>query len=579
MFNATPLITEPVQVPEAIVRVLEEAGIDMVFGLSGGNTNRFFKALYHHTDTIRTTLVREESLACTMAQTYGRLTGRPGVAIGQSCFLWANGGIGILEAHLGSSPMLLLGDLSDNAPFTHHAPYQAASALQGNWDARQVFNGITKATFEIHGAAEAVQLTQQAIRIATGGNPGPVALLFHSSALDAEVGPESVPTLYSHRSYNVEQVAAAPDVIQAAATMLDNAECPAIIVGGGVQRSAAFDSLEALAVAIGAPVASSATGKSALRETHDLAAGVYGTFGTSVANQTIGKADVVLAIGTKLSPTDTAFEHPDLLDPSRQQIIHVDIEPSNANWTFPAALSLASDARLAMDALRKAVSPDAATKPSRIAWLDALAAAKDAGFYRGDQMAADGSPIHPQRAIAELQQALPEDGFLTGDAGENRLFMNHYFKTKRSGSLVQPAAAGGMGYAIPAALAIKAVHPDQPVVALCGDGGFAMSMNGLLTAVEEKLPIVVVILNNRCLGWVKHGQGENNIAVDFADFDHAAIAESMGCFGIRVTDAADIAEALAAALEQNVPAVVELMTSETETFLDVMSPLAVARKP
>src|SRR5579883_2988601 len=156
--------SDEVGVPEAVIRVLEDAGIDAVFGMPGGYTLQLFDALYDHRSTIRTVLVREESLAGVMAEVYGRLTGRPGVVIGQGAFLLANAVLGTLEAHLGSSPMLLLTDMTDGAPYSHHGPYQAGTGEYGGWDAKQSFSGIAKFTAVAHEPAQAVQVTQLAVK-------------------------------------------------------------------------------------------------------------------------------------------------------------------------------------------------------------------------------------------------------------------------------------------------------------------------------------------------------------------------------------------------------------------------------
>jgi acetolactate synthase-1/2/3 large subunit len=162
------------------------------------------------------------------------------------------------------------------------------------------------------------------------------------------------------------------------------------------------------------------------------------------------------------------------------------------------------------------------------------------------------------------------------DAGENRIFMTHYFQTKTPGTFVQAAGVGAMGYAIPAALAAKLVHPDRQVVAVCGDGGFAMTMNGLMTAREQRIPIVVVVFNNSALGWVKHEQEERGteIASDLGSYDHAAIARSLGCRGWRVETPAGLAPALAEALACGEPAVVDVATSLSQSYRKVTSPLA-----
>jgi acetolactate synthase-1/2/3 large subunit len=185
----------------------------------------------------------------------------------------------------------------------------------------------------------------------------------------------------------------------------------------------------------------------------------------------------------------------------------------------------------------------------------------------------NAAPILPQRVIKELQQAVANDTIITCDAGENRIFMTHYYQTKGPGTFLQPAGVGAMGYAIPAALAAKLVYPQRRVVAVCGDGGFAIGMNGLMTAIEENIPIVSVVFNNTALGWVKHGQGERNIACDFANFDHAAIARAMGCGGLRVEHPEQLAPALQEALAADQPFVVDVHTSLSESFVKVTSPL------
>src|SRR5436190_24208633 len=198
---AMKLLDRDVSVPEAVVRVLEEAGIDHVFGMPGGGTGRIFDALYDHQDTIRTVLVREEGLAAVMADVYGRLTGKPGVAMGQAAFMLTNAGMGIVEDLLAGSPMLILSDLSDGAPFSHHGPYQAGTGDYGTWDARATIAGYSKRVFVAREPAAAVQHTQLAIKHALTGQPGPVAVLYHSAALTQNVGPNTTPRLYDTTAY------------------------------------------------------------------------------------------------------------------------------------------------------------------------------------------------------------------------------------------------------------------------------------------------------------------------------------------------------------------------------------------
>jgi len=169
-----------------------------------------------------------------MADVYGRLTGRPGVAMGQAAFLLTNAGMGIVEAFLAGSPMLLLTDLSDGSPYSHHAPYQAGTGDYGTWDARNTIAGYTKQTFVAREPAQAVHDTQLAIKHATTGQPGPVAVLYHGAALTASVGPDTRPRLYATPSYLPSKTSAAShDQIEAATRALRSAVRPVIVAGNG----------------------------------------------------------------------------------------------------------------------------------------------------------------------------------------------------------------------------------------------------------------------------------------------------------------------------------------------------------
>jgi acetolactate synthase-1/2/3 large subunit len=569
--TVAPLITEKTKTSDAVLRVLEEAGIDMVFGMAGGHTGRLFMALAQHQNTIRTFTVREESLAGVMAEVYGRLTRKPGVVIGQGPWVLGNALIGTMEALLSSSPMLLLTDFSDSPGFNLHGPYQAGTGDYGVWNARQAFAGVTKQVFEASDPVTAVQATQFAVKHAMSGQPGPVAVLYGMEGLAGSVEPQSRPRLYTTKHYlpsapppaDAARVAAAAKVIAAA-------KAPVLIAGNGVRISNAYGALARFAEATGIPVVTTASGKGTFAETHPLALGVFGTFGIAAANACVAEADVVIVAGSKLGASDTARENPALLDPARQTFIQIDIEPRNASWTFPAEHVLIGDAGEALGQLREALGADAARAEAGVARVAAVR--KREGYFDTPAYGSDTVPILPQRVIGELRANLPDDAIVTCDAGENRILMTHFYQTRAAGGFLQAAGAGPMGFAIPAALAAKLVHPERTVVAVCGDGGFAMTMNGLMSALEHKIPIVVVVFNNHALGWVLHGGGP--FAAEFNDFDHAAIARSMGCNGVRVTDPAELAGAIREAASGKTPTVIDVVTSLDVSFRDVTSPLA-----
>ncbi|HVW43660.1 MAG TPA: thiamine pyrophosphate-binding protein [Amycolatopsis sp.] len=553
-------------VRDGVVRVLEDAGIGAVFGMPGGHTGVIYDALFDHRDRIRPVLVREESVAGIMAQVYGRLTGRPGVAIGQAAFM-LSASAGALEATLSSYPMLLLTDFSVEARFAHAGAYQSGSGEYGSWDARAAFAAFTRRVVVARGGAQTVAATQLAVRHALASGGGCVAMLFPREALRGRIRP-GAPALYAH-DYDPPALTSPRAEIERAAGLLAGARRPVLIAGNGVHRAHAYDELLALGEELAVPVVTTAGGKSAISERHPLALGVFGTFGTDAANAAVADADVVLSVGSRLAPSDTANMNPDLIASGRQTIIAIDVEPRNLGWTYPLDCALVGDAAAVLRELHDCCATKTHDREPGLARVGEIKQR-----HPWDDGRSGAPELSATDVISELGELLPDDAIVTADAGENRIFLTKYFRTRRAGSFLQAAGIGTMGYSMPAAMAAKLVHPDRPAVAVCGDGGFAMAMNALLTSIEEQLPIVVVVLDNTSLGWVLHGQGQRPIASEFHDFDYAAIAEAIGCRGTRVRTAAEFRTEFAGALASDRTTVLDVRVSREPSFADVTSPLA-----
>jgi acetolactate synthase-1/2/3 large subunit len=574
----TSPVSDERKVADAIVAALAEAGVAAVLGMPGGYTGGIFSSLHRH-PTIRTIQVREESIGSTMAEAYGRLTGRPLVVMGQGQWIAGNAGQGFLEALMGCSPVVVITDMTDGGPLSHHAPYQSGTADYGTWDARSSLEGFSKRVMVSRHPTQAVQHVQLALKHALTGEPGPVSVVLALESLRGRIDPAVAPRLYPTTSYLPRPSRAVDeDAVRRAAEVLARAERPLILAGNGVRVGQAWDELARLAGDLDVPVVTSASGKGVFDETSPLAGGVIGSFGWASANELAGGADVVLAVGTKLAPHDTADASADLLDPSRQTFLQIDVEPLNAGWTFPVDHVLIGDAAFQMEKLRQACAavPD---RPSRRSGADRVAEAISRhGELEAPEFSSDDVPLAPQRVISVLHEALPDQTMISCDAGENRLFMMHWFRSRVPGSYLQPAAGGGMGYAVPAAMAAKLAHPDRPALAVCGDGGFAMSLHALMTAVQEDLPIGVVVFNNGALGWVLHGMGDRAVAADFAAFDHVAIATSLGCDAVGVTSTAELRDAIKSLGDLSRPLVIDVPTSLATSFRDVTQDVARQRR-
>jgi len=574
------MIPDEIDVPHAIVRVLEEAGIQFVFGMPGGDTGRIFDAL-HDSKAIQTVLVRHEQVGSIMAEMYGRLTGKPGVVMGQGIFLACNALFGTLEAVKGASPMLLLGDFTDMAPFMHHSPYQSGTGEHGNHDLRNLLSSATKYTAAVSEPKQAVQTIQLAIKHATTGTPGPVAVVFSSRSLGGTVKTRRPPRVHETTRHLAHGLAkpAASDVTQVADALLA-ASSPVIIAGNGVHAARAWTELAELADLLAIPVATTATGKSAMAEVHAQALGVFGNWGQAVANEVVSNADAVLVVGSRLAPTDTCFENPELLDADRQVFLQIDVEPLNVGRHYPVKGAIVADARDALAALIAELKPRLTAargeagrrRAAHLAELKTLHR-----FFAEPEQRLEDVPLRPERVITELGRRLGERALVTMDAGANRLYMTHYFQSRGPGIVYQPSSIGGMGYALPAAMAAKLASPERDCVAVCGDGGFAMTMNALFTAAQYRIPVVTVILNNSVLGWVKDGQrrrGNRFIASELGRTDYAKIAQAMGCVGIRVESVKDLVGELGRVNGAKEPVVLDVVTTEDAPFWQVQSPFA-----
>ena len=546
---------------EMIVQTLEEAGVEYVFGIPGGGTGQIFQILETKQDRIKTLLVRHEQVAAIMADAYGRASGKPAAIMGQGLFMGSNATFGIMEAMLSSSPMLILTDTSDGGAAQRPAN-QSGAGEYGSIDLQSIFKSMTKYTTLATSPKEAVLGTQMAIKHAVSGRPGPTTVLMRSAAISGQVDVESPPFIHNASGFlNTAKPASAPVDIQRAVKILNESRRPVIIAGNGVHVARAHSELQQLAEQWGIPVATSYKGKSAISEDHPLALGMVGTYGQETANKAVGDADTVLVVGALLRSQETVGERPDIFDPNKQRIIQIDIDERNAGWSFPVELGLIGDAKVILEQMVEASDMAAPDNSGRQVWTDSMPVRRETGGYHDQpEMHEDSSPIKPQRLIAQLQATMDPSTIYTLDAGNNRTWMAHLYRAQQANTFYSPGGAAGMGWALPAAVGLKLVYPNQPVVAVTGDGGYMMVVNAISTAVQYDLPIICVVFNNNTLGMVNDHQPEGHkIASEFHPTNNATVAEGMGAWGVQVNDSKDLPDALRAAQASGKPAVVDVL--------------------
>lgn len=416
--------------PELFADVLIEAGIDHVFGIPGGSTLFIFDALEGKKDKIRVVLGRHEGSASCMADMYGRMTGKPGVLIGQGPWIGSSGALGILEAFYAGSPMLIVTDFSDYANLTQHGVYQNSSGDYGAADLVAMMRSMTKFTTVATNTSEFIHGVRLAIKHAITGRPGPACVIVRWNVITEVVEADTIfPKLYPLAGHlAVSRPCICAQDAGKAADLLLSAKSPVMICGRGVHVGRAHEAVRTLAELIGIPVATSYMGKSAIPETHDLALGTMGILGQKAANDRITGADLLLVVGSCLAPENTKMMSADFIDGDSQKIIQIDIEPLNVGWTYPTVLGITSDARSALEMIidRIKKSGEKIDIEARINEIKKFKETRN--FFMSDMFTSDAVPVMPGRIVREINDLIGPDDILVLDTGNNRIFFANLFK-------------------------------------------------------------------------------------------------------------------------------------------------------
>jgi acetolactate synthase-1/2/3 large subunit len=553
---------------QGVAQVIGAQQNPVVYGMPGGYTVQIYDALHFMRDRVHTQLVREEAFATVMAEAKGRLTGQPAFVLGQGAWVLGNASIGIMEAHLGCSPMVILVDATEGGAYSHLGPYQVGSGGYGAYDLAAALKAITKQTFVALDPTQAVQMTQLAIKHATTGEPGPVAVVFHGKSLFERIGGTTQPPLGPiDKQLTFQPPAPSSDALAAAQKLMAKSRSPVIVAGNGVRLAQAKLALIEFAERLGAPVVTTPAGKGVFPEDHALAGGVMGAFGHEVANAVVVQADLIIAVGTKLGASDTANLHPNLIQPQRQKLIQLDIEPLNIGWTLPVNVGIEANAKSGLQALTALLEGKAFDGQKIIADL------RLQHGYFDRQVTSTPGHLSSRDVVALLSANLPSGTIATCDAGENRLFMLREFQCKGATSMLQPNGGGGMGYAIPAAISVALNSNSPQSVAVCGDGGLSMTLHALMTAIEAKANLLVVVMDNTILGWVYNGQRDRIIASELHPFDYAKIAAAMGCHAVSTDDPDEFVCELKKATARDGVNVLVAKTTRADRYQDVMASL------
>jgi len=537
----------------AAVELLEKQNVKVMFGIPGGVLLPFYDELVQ--SDIRHILVRHEQCAGHMADGYARVSKKPGVCIATSGPGATNLVTGVATAFMDSSPMVALtGQVATNV--LGNDAFQEA-------DSFSLMMPITKHNFRVTDPTVFAETMKKAFLIATTGRYGPVHVDIPVDIFNAEITDEQM-----NKEVRVPKPKRNLAGLLDAIKLLEKAERPTIMVGGGVTWSRAGPEITRLAEMLMAPIVTTLMAKGSVSENHPLVLGVCGMHGRQVANYALNNCDVLLAIGTRFSDrvTGKLSEFG-----AKTKVVHVDIDSSEIGKNVKGRVGLVGDAWTVVNALIAGLQKR--TKSGT--WKDRIIELNKECTCDFDLRS---DPLKPQKVIHELSKNLPNDAIVTTEVGQNQMWAAHFFKCYGKRMFITSGGLGTMGFGFPAAIGAKIARPESVVADIAGDGSLQMVSQEFATAVENDIPVMICLLNNGWLGMVKQWQklfyGSRYMASKFAGTtpDFVKLAEAYGAEAIRVERHSEVAEAIQRGAKADVPFLIDFMVDPEEDVLPMTPP-------
>jgi len=536
----------------ATVELLERQNVEVMFGIPGGVLLPFYDELVQ--SDMRHILVRHEQCAAHMADGFARVSKKPGVCIATSGPGATNLVTGVATAFMDSSPIVAITG-------------QVATGVLGNdafqeADSFSLMMPITKHNFRITDPKALAETVNKAFMIAMTGRYGPVHI-----DIPVDILTSDIPEADLDKAVRVPKPKRNLSGLLDAIKLLEAAERPTIMVGGGVAWSRAGGEITKLAEILMAPIVTTLMAKGSVPETHPLVLGVCGMHGRQVANYALNNCDVLLAIGTRFSDrvTGKLSEFG-----TKTKVVHVDIDSSEIGKNVKGRVGLVGDAWTVVNALIAGLQK----RKKKETWAERVKTLNKQCTCDYDIRS---DPIKPQKVIHELSRLLPDDAIVTTEVGQNQMWASHFYKCYGKRMFITSGGLGTMGFGFPAALGAKIARPESVVVDIAGDGSLQMVSHEFATAVENDIPVVVCLMNNGWLGMVKQWQklfyGSRYMATKFGGSpDFVKLAEAYGAEAIRVERHSEVAEAIERASKCEVPMLLDFVIDPEEDVLPMTPP-------
>jgi acetolactate synthase-1/2/3 large subunit len=526
----------------SLVKSLEAAGVDVMFGLPGGAILPAYDPIYD--STIRHILVRHEQGAGHAATGYAQVTGRAGVCIATSGPGATNLVTPLMDAAMDSVPLVAITGQVPSAAIGTDAFQEA--------DIRGITMPFTKHNYLVTDPAQIPGVIAEAFHIATTGRPGPVLVDIAKDALQ-KMTTYNWPTSIKLAGYNPKTTPDSQAITDAAALIAQSSK-PVFYVGGGVIKANAHAELRQLVELLGGPVVTTLMARGAFPDSHPLHMGMPGMHGTVAAVTALQKADLLITLGARFD--DRVTGKLSTFAPSAK-ILHADIDPAEIGKNRHADVAVVGDVKETIAALIPALKAALAkNKPDLTAWLRQMNSLKST-YPLGFDIPSDGS-LSPQLVIQRLGQISGTDTIFTAGVGQHQMWASQFISYEHPRTWLNSGGAGTMGYGVPAAMGAKVGAPDSTVWAIDGDGCFQMTNQELVTCALNDIPIKVAIINNESLGMVRQWQTlfydsrYSNTSLDSKRVPNfPMLAEAMGCVGLACDRPEDLDKTIEKAMSIN----------------------------
>ena len=549
-----------------VVDSLKREGVKVIFGIPGLTNMPIYDAFLEDLQNgeLRHVLMRHEQAAVHAADGFARASGRPGVCTATSGPGATNLVTGMVTAYWDSSPVVALtGQVV--RPVIGKMAFQEA-------DTPGIFANAAKYVVQLKNIYEIPIWIKNAFYIASTGRPGPVVVDIPRDIQLEKIEDVKWPERPEVKGYRPFRTIIDPVKIKRAAEILVEAEKPIILAGTGAVWSNATPEILELSELLAIPMVSTLPGKSAIPHDHPLVLGAMGYYGRAEASMAALESDAMLVVGARLS--DRTFTSYDEMIETRKKFIMINIDPTDSERAFKIDVPMYGDAKVLLREIIKAVR-ELGRKRDNSAWVKRVKELRDyyAQFYYHEE---DGK-LKPWKILKTIRNSIPRDSIVTTGVGQHQMWSEVFWEVLEPRTFLSSTGMGTMGFGLPAAMGAKMARPDKVVVDLDGDGSFLMTANNLATAVDEHIPIISVIFDNRTLGLVRQVQdlfqSRRVVGVDYGPSpDFVKFAEAFGALGFNATSYDEIERSIKTAIKENIPAVIRVPIDKEELALPTLPP-------